>query len=304
MSRLHLAPLPVLWLLLASGCVINGDKYPRPRDLTPTWMVDRPRLLAIAAEPAEARPGDLVRFSALLAQPPGAEQDFVTIWLACPPGDDVACATDLGGLSTTSTDPYAFLDLGVIGFEPGLPPVYVVPDDLLDGLTDDEKLEGLQVMIQSTALPAEMLEDPDALDDLDFSVVEAGFKRLVVSEATTPNHNPTIGALAVDDTSVPEGALVHVDPGQSYEIGARLPEDALEAYEFLNSEGVVEQRVEEPYVAWFATGGELLEEVTIFPYLDATWTAPAESGERGAWFAVLRDRRGGMAWKVQEWVVD
>lgn len=295
---------PLLALaVLCGGCVINGDKYPRPRDLVPVWMVDRPRLLAMAGEPAEARPGDLVRFSALLAQPPGQEEDFVTVWIACPPTEEAGCSTDLSGLTTTTGTP-SYEDIGLIGIEPGLPPIYAVPDDLLDGLTDDEKLEGLEVTVQATALPAETMEDPEALEDLDFAVVEAGFKRLVVSLATTPNQNPSIGALAVDDLSLPDGALVHVDPSQSYEIGARLPEDAIETYEFLNSEGVVEQRVEEPYVAWFATGGDLQEEVTLYPYLDATWVAPEASGERGAWYAVLRDRRGGMAWKVQEWIVD
>ncbi len=293
------------WLLLPllGGCVINSEKWPRPRDLAPAWLVDRPRLLALQAEPPEARPGDVVTFSALLAQPPGAEEDLVTVWLACPLGEDVGCATDLGEVGTT-TDPYALADLGVIGFEPGLPPVYVVPLDLLDELSPEARIEGLQVLVQSTSLPAELLEDPEALEDLDFSVVEAGYKRLVVSEALTPNHNPRVGGYTVDGEVVPEGAVVHLDPGQVYEVGVQLPEDAVEDYVFVNSEGIEEQRVEEPYVAWFASGGDLLESVTLFPYLEASWTSPAAPGATGAWYAVLRDRRGGMAWKVQEWVVD
>lgn len=294
----------LLLLPLLGGCVINGDKYPRPRDLAPTWLVDRTRILAIQAEPPEARPGDLVGFSALLAQPPGAEEDYVTLWIACPPTEDLACSTDFSGVDLTTTDPYAFADLGIIGIEPGLPPMYIVPADTLDALTDAERLEGLQLTIQTTALPAELLEDEEALEELDFSVVEAAYKRLIVSEATTPNHNPALARYTVDGVDVPEGALVHLDPEQTYEVGVELPESAIEDYVFVNSEGVAEDRVEEPYVSWFSTGGEMLETVTLYPYLEASWTAPAESGATGVWYAVIRDRRGGMAWRSQGWIVD
>lgn len=294
----------ILLAPLLGGCVINSDKWPRPRDLAPAWLVDRPRLLALQAEPPEARPGDLVTFSSLLAQPPGDEEELVTVWLACPlEGEEVGCATDLAGVGTT-TDPEALAELGIIGFEPGFPPVYLVPADLLDALEPEARLEGLQVLVQSTSMPAELLEDEDALEELDFAVVEAGYKRLVVSEALTPNHNPRVGAYLVDGEIVPEGALVHLDPLQPYEVGVQLPDDAIEDYVFVNSEGVEEHRVEEPYVSWFATGGDLVESVTLFPYLEATWTSPAEAGTSGTWYAVLRDRRGGMAWKAQQWVVD
>ena len=92
------------------------------------------------------------------------------------------------------------------------------------------------------------------------------------------------------------------------QIGAR------ERYQYVNSDGAVEDRVEEPYASWFVAGtdpdgagdpgGELLETVTLWPYMDASWLSPAERGASGTWFAVVRDRRGGMAWWSQEWVVD
>ena len=37
--------LTAIACLLLTGCVLNSDKYPRPRDLAPNWLVDRTRLL-------------------------------------------------------------------------------------------------------------------------------------------------------------------------------------------------------------------------------------------------------------------
>lgn len=303
----------VLPLASLGGCVINGDAYLRPRDLIDSWLVDRPRLLALRAEPAEAAPGDVVTFEALFAHPPDQELDQVVAWLACPvddAGNGFGCMTDFGSVDLANPDPGALEELGVIGFEPYLPPVYTVPDDLLADLDPAERLEGRYVLIQVFGLPPEALEDPTTLD---FAEVESGYKRLVVSEATTPNHNPDLGAFTVDGALVPPGSVVHLDWHQPYDIGVLLTEDSIEAYTYVNSDGGSEQRVEEPYVAWFTTGGELLESVTLWPTLEASWIAPPLPGfwseyggapvDHGTWYAVLRDRRGGMAWLAQPWVL-
>lgn len=301
--------------LLLAGCVIGSDKYPRPRDLAPAWLVDRTRVLAVVAEPPEARPGDVVTFTSLIANPPGDAPDLGVAWFACPTDDDgngFGCVVDFASVDLSDPDPAALADLGLIGFEPGLPPVYVVPDDLLADLAEEERLEGLYVVVQVTAFPAELLEDP--LAEVDFAEVEAAYKRLVVSEAVTPNHNPPIGAFAVDGIVVPDLAVVHVEPEQVYDLSILLPDGARESYEYVTQDGEVEDRVEEPYVAWFVAGtdrggegdpgGEMFEAVTLWPYLEASWVAPAASGESGTWWAVLRDRRGGMAFRGQDWVVD
>lgn len=290
-------------ILLLGGCVIGGNKYPRPRDLTPDWKVDRMRLLGIRSEPAEARPGDVVTFEALIGTAVDDATELAVIWLACPLDyQSFGCTTDLGGIDVTTATPDDLASIGFIGFEPGLPPVYTVPTDLLDDLEPEARAEGAYVFVQTLALPMSLLEDEAALDELDFSVVASGYKRLVVSEAQTPNHNPDIGLFTVDGIPVPAGATVRVDPEQSYDIGILLPEGARETYTYINSLGGPETRVEEPYVSWYTTDGEMTEEVTLWPYLDATWIAPAEVGTEGRWYAVLRDRRGGMSWYVQPWV--
>lgn len=290
---------------LLCGCVIGGNKYPRPRDLPPGWLVERTRILGIAAEPPEARPGDLVSFSALIGNAPGEEPELGVVWLACPVDDEgngFGCVTDFGSIDLENADPAALAELGFIGFEPGLPPSYTVPIDLLSGLDEASRLEGSYVLIQVTALPLETLEEP--VDDIDFAEIQSAYKRLIVSEAETPNHNPGIGAWTVDGNLVPKDTeIVYVQPGQLYDLGMVLEEDAIETYSYLSREGAPEDRIEEPYVSWYATGGEILEEVTLWPTLDATWSAPEESGTTGTWYAVLRDRRGGMSWYVQDFSV-
>ena len=71
----------VVFALVLGGCVIGGDKYPRPSELPDAWFVDRLRILAVQPEPPEARPGEPVQFTALVADPLG-EADL-SVWLAC-----------------------------------------------------------------------------------------------------------------------------------------------------------------------------------------------------------------------------
>jgi hypothetical protein len=301
------AAVVVLPLLLASSCVIGGDRYPRPRDLSPSWLVDRTRVLAVVAEPPEIRPGMTSRFSALIASP--TDEELLKVWFACPVDDEgngFGCFADLGSLDLENATAEDLFELGVVGFEPGLPPSYTAPGDFLESVPPEDRPEGRYVNVQVSALPESVTSgvDPDATEvpEVDFNEVEVAYKRLVVSEAPTPNHNPTIDTFMVDRIAVDADTVVVVEAEQSYDLGIRLPDGTREVYEFITSDGVVEERVEEPYASWYSTGGEVLEEVTLHPYLESTWTAP-DGPEEGTWYVVLRDRRGGMVWHVQRWAV-
>mgnify|MGYP000105800186 CR=1 FL=1 len=305
MMRPPSAVATVLVLSTLSSCVIGSEKYPRPRDLSPTWLVDRPRVLAVVAEPPEVRPGEAATFSALIPDPT-SEDDLFQVWLACPvddAGNGFGCLTDFSDVDLENATPEELADLGLIGVAPGpFPPTYVAPLDLLDDLSEEERLEGRYVNAQVTAFPGDLTQATSATD-IDFNEVEVAYKRLVVSEARTPNHNPSIATFVVDRLEVPADAVVQVDPKQEYDLGIQLPDGTRELYEFVTSSGEVEERVEEPYASWYSTGGEVQEEVTLYPYLESTWTSPETSGEEGTWYVVLRDRRGGMAWWTQRWVV-
>jgi hypothetical protein len=293
-----------LLLLLLNACVIGAEKYPRPRDLPPGWLVDRPRILAIKAEPPEARPGDVVTFSSLIPQP-GVAHPWSVVWLACAPDDSggigFGCTlpTDLDLSTATPAD---LASLGFIGLEPLIPPVYTVPSDSLNDLTDAEKLEGIYELISVTALPPEYLDPSTAPAEPDFSELASGYKRLVISEATTPNHNPQIIGFTADQKPVPSTATLHLEAGQDYALDVVLTTDSIETYTFVDSKGIGEEREEEPYLSWYASAGTVDEPFTLYPYFDATFTAPESAGVSGTIWVVLRDRRGGMDWWEQPFV--
>lgn len=295
-------------VLASSGCVIGANQFPRPSELAPEWLVDRARILGIRAVPAEIQPGQRAEFEALIAQAPDDDEDLVRFWIACPE-DEGGCATgELGDIDLKNPDPAQLAKLGFIGVELGFPgepkPAYTAPADLLDDIEPEDRLEGVNVTAQLTAFPASRLEKKTAPDEIDFNEVESGFKRLVVSEARTPNDNPVLVGIRLTDASdSTSGDTVEVPAGATVELTLDVEEAAtIVTYEFVNSSGEVEERVEEPYVTWFATGGEVLEPFNLWPFFMSEWTAPSETGVEGTWYAVVRDRRGGMAWVTRSWV--
>ena len=284
----------LLPLLLLTGCVIGGDKYKRPSELEPSWLIDRVRILAVVAEPPEIAPGESSAFSALVTDPNG--EIGGKVWFACAPEDSsgAGCNVDLEALSDNPT-PEELLEAGVIGFEPGLPPVYVAPVDVLDSLPPEDRAEGLSITVQIAAFPAGAVDDTGT--DF-FSDVEVGYKRLIVSEATTPNQNPE-ATFQVDGIDIPVGSPVELEPGQTFELGVAIPDSSIEQYQYLNSDGELETRTEEPYATWYCTGGDVTESVTLYPYTQSTWDSPDDGTAEVTCWAVVRDRRGGQTWAEQ-----
>jgi len=264
--------------------------------------VDRLRVLAVKADPPEARPGETVTLEGLIADP-NAASPFV-IWLACAAEDDsgtgFGCALDLESIDMEASTMEELAEAGVIGFEPGFSPSYTSPLNLLDELPAEEQAEGIYVTIQVMAIPDDLFNASEG-DDFDFNQVEVAYKRLIVSEATTPNHNPEIISFHVDDEEIAPGATVEVPAGQTFILEPEFSEDSFETYEYTNSSGVTETRTEEPYVTWYSTAGQLFSPYSVHPYRDVTWNAPEEAGVSGVWWAVIRDRRGGMTWYEQPW---
>jgi len=300
MIRARNAVLAAAAATLLAGCVINSNKFPRPRDLPPNWLVDRLRVLAVAPEPPEATPGQQVSFSALIADPDQVVQQVV--WVACPPtqSGDFGCNPDLSQLPDNPT-PEDLQALGVIGLQPLYQPVYTPPSDLLDGLDPIAINEGVEVTIQVVAMPA--ITDTASFD---YNQVEAAFKRLVVSEAATPNHNPVVASFTVEGEPVSPDQAYIFDAGVTYHVGVRLTDDSVEHYRYLNSDGAWEDRTEEPFVTLYASDGDMAEQYGLYadsPLLEGRWTAPSGFRESGTLYAAVRDRRGGMAWAVQPYTV-
>lgn len=256
--------------------------------------IDRLRVLAVAAEPAEPRPGDLVTFSALIVSP---DPVGGSAWFNCSAAasDDYGCTIDETLLEDAQSGEASVEDLqaaGFLGFLPALPPFWMVPPTYLDELSEEVKLEGTFAMIFVSALPA--VEEGESIDQ---AAVELAYKRVPVSLAPTPNHNPTMDGMSVDGQPLASGTRLRVDPGQTYTLGALLSEGALETYAYRTTDGVDEERTEEPYFTWYLQEGSFDQATTTWPYTEVLWTAPTEPtiAEQSLW-VVVRDRRGGMAW--------
>jgi len=319
--RLHTLAIATL----TAGCGAN--------QLAQSWEIDRTRILAVRAEPAEPAPGDRVTFEALTVHP---EFDIESvIWMGClsEEADSFGCEVDQAALEalfegdledlTPEQQQELFeqaVAAGLIGVEPFLPPTYDVPGDILDGLSDEERAEGLNLFLTLTAVPA---VEGRALDEaLD---IEVAYKRVPVSITDTPNHNPAIAHLTADEQVITPGSTLVVPHAQAVEITPVLTDDSLETYTYVDSDGVAESRVEEPYFTYYLTDGALNLPFSLHPYgFDFTYPLPEESTSgcdprteeseleaclRAAadeqppaeltLYVVVRDRRGGMNWLVQ-----
>lgn len=281
---------------LATGCGAG--------DLAQSWQLDRTRLLAVAAEPAEPQPGELTTFSTLRYYPPDISEG-ITVWFACIPdsADAEGCTVDasiveeLGALDPESMTPeelaalYAELQAsGLAGVEPYLPPTWTPPTDALDGLDDTAALEGVNAMVTISMVP-------EGDDD-----VELAYKRVPVSLSQEPNENPTVSAWRIDGTTAAlETAGVLMGPGDAVEVELVLAEGAVETYDYTDSDtGEVSRRTEEPYFTSYVEEGSFDQPFALYDpdVPDAAvfeYTAPDAPFE-GAIRVVVRDRRGGMAW--------
>jgi len=302
-----------LFLLLLIGC---GET-----EQAKSWQLDRIRLLAargeVAGTPdpvlgtrAEPRPGETLLFSSL-SYAPSDDPIAGALWIGClSEGDsqtgcefDESAFDDLKSLDESASPAEieeAFQRLneaGFLGIEPDWPPKWIVPDDALEGVED--RLEGLSAFVNITLLPMDESDLEDEEADL-----ENGFKRVAVSEATSPNHNPDIVDILVAGTSIEEAKGFTARAGRTYILEPILEEGHIETYSYINSSGEEEWRSEEPYFTWYTELGAKRSQrqarfdtdYSLHPYSSVEWTAPKVPG----WieiYVVVRDRRGGMGWR-------
>lgn len=285
-----------LWaLIVLAGC--------NPIEVAESWQIDRMRVLAVAAEPAEPRPGEVVTFTSLIVSPDAPVE--CSVWLACDAEGGYGCG--VGGIGATGTGTGA--DTGApegtwfVGVDPLTPLSWAVPEDFLAAQTEEERLEGRSALVTVLAtadcegLIEGSAEEAQAILEAGPDEVEMAYKRVPVSLAETPNHNPGLASVRVDGLEVAAGARVELDRGQTYRLEVVLAEGAVEAYTYRTEAGEVEERVEEPYFLWYAQEGSYDQTATLYPTVEVEYTTPAETerAEQSLW-VVARDRRGGMGW--------
>lgn len=267
-------------------------------DFAREWQLDRLRLLAVAAEPAEPRPGDRVSFRSLVYAPD--ELEWSAVWVACVDGDTEGCTLDEALLERLAhADELGDAELlallgelqaaGFVGIEPGLMLGWLAPEDALEGLDPEARLEG-----RSATVTVNLATEDDA---------ELVLKSIPVSEATTPNTNPELGSFTLAGAEVQPDATVAVGTLTQVDVVATLAGE-LESYVYVTTAGVTETRTEVLEFRWYTSGGTLeavdegfrIGDDETATRSERRWTSPETPGDYRLDVVVL-DGRGGMGWR-------
>lgn len=248
-------------------------------------IIDEPRVLAVISEPAEAKPGDTVAYSAVLASPDGPLAT-APHWAFCtspkPPTEDnavsVPCTAgeDLIDLGTSPTTTGTLPADGCLRFGPDTPPGGFRP-------RDPDPSGGYYQPVRL------------AVDDL----LAIGLTRITCNLPTAPGEVATdyrLRYVANENPTLDPLTLSEVAANSDVTLTASWPADAVEDYLYYDTlSQTLVTRTESMRVSWFATGGRIDVDATASATTSAstTWHTPG-AGTYWVWF-VLRDSRSGIA---------
>jgi hypothetical protein len=255
-------------------------------------IIDAPRVLAIVAEPAEARPGETVAYRALVASPAGT-LDAVPRWSYCtapkPPTEDNAvstrCATGaaLQPLGDAPTVTAALPADACRLFGPEVPPGNFRP-------RDPDPTGGFYQPVRADV-------DPLIAFGLSRITCKLGNATAAISREYelryVANKNPVL--------ELPDAAALAAVPAHAaIALTAAWPADSAEPYLYYDQLAqALTTRREAMRLSWFATAGALDVDASAVGEDDpatsvtTTWHTPGP-GPATLWF-VLRDSRGGVA---------
>jgi hypothetical protein len=264
-------------------------------------IVDRPRVLAILAEPPEVAPGASVTLAALLAGPDGP-LSASPAWSLCaapkPPTEDASVAdgcladanaiTDLGTAAAISaTIPSDACrtfgpDVVAAGFRPRAP-------DATGGYYQPVRSNApsLQLAFGFVRITCNLA---NAAGDL-----AEQYKTTYVANA-----NPSLTGLAIDGVRVDPARPANVTADHDVTLTTGWPADAAESFLYFDPDAMeLVTRREAMRVSWFATEGDLAVDASAIGADDpalvvsTTWHTPNQPGPTWIWL-VLRDSRGGL----------
>jgi len=263
-------------------------------------IVTGTQVLAVTAEPAEARPGAMVTYGALVASPDGPVA-APPAWAYCtaplpPTEDDVvvpAClgTTEVTQLGTAPTVTGMLPTMGCLLYGPDTPPGGFRPRSADDtgGYYQPVRadLDG-EVAFGLSRILCDLPNAPPQ--------ASADYRTMYVANA-----NPTLLPIALADASGAPLSPDAIPTGADVTLTAAWPAAAAESYVYYDpSSQTIVTRREAMRVSWFATGGALPVDASAVGEDDpatsvtTTWHAPDAPGAAWLWF-VLRDSRGGIA---------
>jgi hypothetical protein len=263
--------------------------------------IDRQRVLSIRSEPAEARPGESVEVSVLVASPEGTVLNPLPAWAFClkrPPAaaynvvadeclEPTASWIQPAGAGTTATVTLPAAGCQLFGSEPMAAASGALPIRALDPDETGGYYQPIRASIGDATLGFGSLRIACALFQAPADVAREYRTRYVA------NRNPELEALERRTAEA-------LTPGSRIPLTARFGRASRETYVVYAPERrALDLRTERLQVSWYATGGVLESDSASYPSeLEASnvLTAPDVAGTVHLW-AVLRDERGGQSFR-------
>lgn len=301
---------------LSAGC---GPSF------TPSWKVEELRILALTVDPPEVGPGETATWQALVGLPDGGDQELVYAFIACTPVVSGCLELTEAVIAAGGDEEAGQLAWAATGVRPGLATIegesltatgalMKAPTTLLDDAEDPDT--GVNAQTTFAVCVAEgCLEEDSPAEEADIAAAlgedaPTGVKRLRISTADAPNHNPVLTSLRFEGAStrgeVEPGGTISLPADEEVTLTAVLAPGSAERYTFSTTTGQVQERQERPYLRWFTSAGELGDggASAVITAEDGSgegsipFIAPADLGPDGVadLHAVVRDRRGGAAW--------
>ncbi|MBX7097263.1 MAG: hypothetical protein K1X89_06110 [Myxococcaceae bacterium] len=285
--------------------------------LKPETLVDQLRVLSLTAEPPEIHPGDTTQVEVLELDPSRPMQVTTVVWVGCDP-DPFNLGRGACNDTTALLQPTAFSTfppgVRILGFGPKA--FYTPPADLFSVLEKDDPIrfngtvgQILAVVIgeevKPTSSDAELRELFTRIEKQEVQTVLA-LTRVTVSEKAALNKNPRLETLVVDGQPLPKGAQLLAAPGQHLTLTLSAPAEDRETYEVRLPDGP-QQRTESLVAAWYSSAGRFRDaRIDLDTHPDTTFIAPGglevpddplPPRRQATLWSVLRDSRGGQAWK-------
>jgi hypothetical protein len=263
------------------------------------WLVTRPRILAVRAEPPEGKPGATATFAALVVTPDGTTAAPSVDWRWCVAPEPL---TENGAVASACLDAASLLPAGtgaaVAASTPSDACALFGPDTPPGGYRprDPDATGGFYQPLRSDVSGAPVTFDlVRVLCDLGRAPAAIASQ---FAASYVPNANPhllalvaTVAGVTIDLGAVPAGATVDLE--------ASWPPADAETFAYFDPDTqTLSTQREAMRVAWYTTAGVLATESTgrassdPLATTDNTWTAPS-SGTAHLWL-VLRDSRGGV----------